>query len=257
LLDEGQVLYNLMVRDYGINPTVQHYTCMIDLLGHCGQLDEAYDLVRNMSVKPDSGVWGALLNSCKIHGNVELAELALEKLIELEPDDSGNYVILANMYAQSGKWEGVEKLRQVMINKGIKKNIACSWIEVKNKVYAFLAGDVSHSNSDAIYAELKRLEGLMHDAGYAPDTGSVFHDVEEDEKTSMVCSHSERLAIAFGLISTSPGTRLLITKNLRICEDCHVAIKFISKITEREITVRDVNRYHSFKHGMCSCGDHW
>jgi pentatricopeptide repeat protein len=257
LLDEGRALYNLMVRDYGINPTVQHYTCMVDLLGHCGQLDEAYDLIRHMSVKPDSGIWGALLNSCKIHGNVELAELALEKLIELEPDDSGNYVILANMYAQSGNWEGVEKLRQLMIDKGIKKNIACSWIEVKNKVYAFLAGDVSHSNSDAIYAELKRLEGLMHEAGYAPDTGSVFHDVEEDEKTSMVCSHSERLAIAFGLISTSPGTRLLITKNLRICEDCHVAIKFISKITEREITVRDVNRYHHFKHGMCSCGDHW
>ncbi|GAU10986.1 hypothetical protein TSUD_112790 [Trifolium subterraneum] len=104
---------------------------------------------------------------------------------------------------------------------------------------------------------IHELEGLMHEAGYAPDTGSVFHDVEEDEKTSMVCSHSERLAIAFGLISTSPGTRLLITKNLRICEDCHVAIKFISKITEREITVRDVNRYHHFKHGMCSCGDHW
>jgi pentatricopeptide repeat protein len=257
LLDEGRALYNLMVRDYGINPTVQHYTCLVDLLGHCGQLDEAYDLIRHMSVKPDSGIWGALLNSCKIHGNVELAELALEKLIELEPDDSGNYVILANMYAQSGNWEGVEKLRQLMIDKGIKKNIACSWIEVKNKVYAFLAGDVSHSNSDAIYAELKRLEGLMHEAGYAPDTGSVFHDVEADEKTSMVCSHSERLAIAFGLISTSPGTRLLITKNLRICEDCHVAIKFISKITEREITVRDVNRYHHFKHGMCSCGDHW
>ncbi|XP_004486752.1 putative pentatricopeptide repeat-containing protein At3g23330 [Cicer arietinum] len=257
LLDEGRELYNLMVRDYGINPTVQHYTCMVDLLGHCGQLDEAYNLIRHMSVKPDSGVWGALLNSCKIHGNVELAELALEKLIALEPDDSGNYVILANMYAQSGNWEGVEKLRQLMIDKGIKKNIACSWIEVKNKVYAFLSGDVSHPNSNAIYAELKRLEGLMHEAGYAPNTGSVFHDVEEDEKTNMVCSHSERLAIAFGLISTSPGTRLLITKNIRICEDCHVAIKFISKITEREITVRDVNRYHHFKHGMCSCGDHW
>lgn len=257
LLDEGRALYSLMVRDYGINPTVQHYTCMVDLLGHCGKLDEAYDLIRHMSVMPDSGVWGALLNSCKIHGNVELAELALEKLTELEPDDSGNYVVLANMYAQSGNWEGVERLRQLMIDKGIKKNIACSWIEVKNKVYAFLSGDVSHPDSGAIYAELKRLEGLMHEAGYVPDTGSVFHDVEEDEKTNMVCSHSERLAIAFGLISTTPGTRLLITKNLRICEDCHVAIKFISKITEREITVRDVNRYHHFKHGMCSCGDYW
>ncbi|XP_061359347.1 pentatricopeptide repeat-containing protein At4g21065-like [Gastrolobium bilobum] len=257
LLDEGRAFYNIMVRDYCINPTVQHYTCMVDLLGHCGQLDEAYDLIRRMNVLPDSGVWGALLNSCKIHGNVGLAEEALEKLIELEPDDSGNYVILANMYAQSGKWEGVARLRQLMIDKGIKKNIACSWIEVKNKVYAFLSGDVSHPNSGAIYAELKRLEGLMLEAGYVPDTGSVFHDVEEDEKTNMVCSHSERLAIAFGLISTSPGTRLLITKNLRICEDCHVAIRFISKITEREITVRDVNRYHHFKHGMCSCGDYW
>lgn len=227
-----------MARDYKINPTVQHYTCMVDLLGHCGQLDEAYDLIRQMDVMPDSGVWGALLNSCKTHGNVGLAEVAFEKLTELEPDDSGNYAILANLFAQSGKWEGVARLRQLMIDKGIKKNIACSWIEVKNRVYAFLSGDVSHPNSGAIYAELKRLEGLMREAGYVPDTGSVFHDVEEDEKTDMVCSHSERLAIAFGLISTLPGTRLLITKNLRICEDCHYATKFISKITKREITVR-------------------
>ncbi|GLT54861.1 hypothetical protein SLA2020_280230 [Shorea laevis] len=206
---------------------------------------------------PDACVWGALLSSCKIHGNVELGEVALEKLIELEPDNSGNYVILSNIYAQAGKWEGVARLRKLMIDGGIKKNIACSWIEVKNKVHAFLSGDNSHSNSDAIYAELRRLEGRMKEAGYVPGTGSVFHDVEDDEKTNMVCSHSERLAIAFGLISTLPGTRLLITKNLRVCEDCHVAIKFISKITEREITVRDVNRYHHFKDGICSCGDYW
>ncbi|RYR01709.1 hypothetical protein Ahy_B06g080575 [Arachis hypogaea] len=96
--------------------------------------------------------------------------------------------------------------------------MACSWIEVKNKVYAFPSGDVSHPDCDAIYAELKRLEGLMREAGCVPDTGSVFHDVEEDEKTNMVCSHSEKLAIAFGLISTPSRTRLLITKNLRICD---------------------------------------
>ncbi|KAI9094538.1 hypothetical protein K1719_026658 [Acacia pycnantha] len=257
LLDEGRAFFNMMVRDYCINPTVQHYTCMVDLLGHCGQIDEAYDLITQMKVMPDSGVWGALLNSCKIHKNMELAELALEKLIELEPEDGGHYVILSNMYAQSGKWEGVARLRNLMIDKGIKKSTACSWIEVKNKVHPFLSGDVSHPNSDAIYAELKRLEGLMRESGYVPDTGSVFHDVEEDEKTHMVCSHSERLAIAFGLISTPPGARILITKNLKICEDCHVAIKFISKITEREISVRDVNRYHHFKDGLCSCGDYW
>uniref|UniRef100_A0A2P2IR88 DYW domain-containing protein n=1 Tax=Rhizophora mucronata TaxID=61149 RepID=A0A2P2IR88_RHIMU len=97
----------------------------------------------------------------------------------------------------------------------------------------------------------------MKASGYVPNTDSVFHDVDDHEKTSMVCSHSERLAIAFGLINTPPGTRLLITKNLKICQDCHVAIKFISKITEREIVVRDVNRYHHFRGGTCSCGDYW
>lgn len=257
LLDEGRTFFESMVRDYRIVPTIQHYTCMVDLLGHCGRLDEAYNLIMQMRAMPDSGVWGALLNSCKIHGNVELGEVALEKLIDLDPDDSGNYVILSNIYAQAGKWEGVARLRKLMIDRGIKKGTAYSWIEVKNKVYAFLSGDTSHPDSDAIYAELKRLEGRMKEAGYVPDTGSVFHDVEDDEKTNMVCSHSERLAIAFGLISTPPGTRLLITKNLRVCEDCHVAIKYISKITEREITVRDVNRYHHFEDGICSCGDYW
>lgn len=257
LLDEGWTFFESMIRDYRIVPTIQHYTCMVDLLGHCGRLDEAYNLIMQMRAMPDSGVWGALLNSCKIHGNVELGEVALEKLIDLDPDDSGNYVILSNIYAQAGKWEGVARLRKLMIDRGIKKGTAYSWIEVKNKVYAFLSGDTSHPDSDAIYAELKRLEGRMKEAGYVPDTGSVFHDVEDDEKTNMVCSHSERLAIAFGLISTPPGTRLLITKNLRVCEDCHVAIKYISKITEREITVRDVNRYHHFEDGICSCGDYW
>lgn len=257
LLDEGRTFFESMVRDYRIVPTIQHYTCMVDLLGHCGRLDEAYNLIMQMRAMPDSGVWGALLNSCKIHGNVELGEVALEKLIDLDPDDSGNYVILSNIYAQAGKWDGVARLRKLMIDRGIKKGTAYSWIEVKNKVYAFLSGDTSHPDSDAIYAELKRLEGRMKEAGYVPDTGSVFHDVEDDEKTNMVCSHSERLAIAFGLISTPPGTRLLITKNLRVCEDCHVAIKYISKITEREITVRDVNRYHHFEDGICSCGDYW
>ncbi|KAL6334886.1 hypothetical protein AAG906_023691 [Vitis piasezkii] len=257
LLEEGWMFFETMIRDYKIDPTVQHYTCMVDLLGHSGRLDEAYNLIMQMKVVPDSGVWGALLNSCKIHANVELGEIALERLIELEPDDAGNYVILSNIYAQAGKWEGVAKLRKLMTDRRLKKSIACSWIEVKNKVHAFLSGDTSHPLSDEIYAELERVGGLMKEAGYSPSTGSVFHDVEDDEKANMVCSHSERLAIAFGLISTPPGTRLLITKNLRICEDCHVAIKFISKITEREITIRDVNRYHHFKDGVCSCGDYW
>ncbi|KAF9625504.1 hypothetical protein IFM89_023440 [Coptis chinensis] len=257
LMEKGSKFFESMMSDYLIRPTVQHYTCMVDLLGHSGRLDEAYDLIMNMPVRPDSGVWGALLNSCKLHGNVELGEEALLRLIDLEPRDAGNYVILSNIYAQAGKWEGVARVRKLMKDRGLKKSIACSWIKVKNEVHVFLVEDMSHPQAEKIYAELERVEELMTDAGYVPDTTPVFHDVEEDEKKTMVLGHSERLAIAFGLISTPPGTRLLVTKNLKICDDCHVAIKFISKITKREIIVRDVNRYHHFKDGKCSCGDYW
>ncbi|KAL2540023.1 Pentatricopeptide repeat-containing protein [Abeliophyllum distichum] len=249
--------FDMMIRDYGIEPTLQHYTCMVDLLGHCNRLNDAYGLIMEMKVTPDSGVWGALLNSCKIHRNVELGEMALERLIELEPDEAGHYVILSNLYAQTGKWEGVTKLRKLLSERKLKKSIACSWIEVKNKKHAFVSGDISHPMSDEIYAELDELGGLMAKAGYVPNISPVFFDVEDDEKTKMVYSHSERLAIAFGLVSTPAGAKLLVTKNLRICEDCHVAIKFISKITQREITIRDVNRYHHFIDGLCSCGDYW
>ncbi|ONK78588.1 uncharacterized protein A4U43_C02F20390 [Asparagus officinalis] len=247
LLEEGRKLFDLLVSSYSIEPTVQHYTCMIDLLGHSGELEEAYELIQRMPMRPDAGVWGALLNACKIHRNVELGEVALEKLIELEPNDAGNYVLLSNIYAQVGKWEGAAKVRKLMTERGLKKDIACSWIEVKNKVYAFLVGDQSHPCSEEIYRELDRLEGLMEEAGYVVDTVPVFHDVDDDEKKNMVRVHSERLAIAFGIISTPPGTKLLVTKNLRVCEDCHGAIKFMSKIVEREIIIRDVNRYHHFK----------
>ena len=257
LLDKGWKCFNEMIKEYHIDPTVQHYTCMVDLLGHTGRLKEAHNLIMEMKVMPDSAVWGSLLNACKVHGNVELGELALEKLIELEPDDAGNYVILSNIYAQAGQWDGVARVRRLMTEKGIKKSIASSWIKVKNEVHAFLSGDTSHPMCDAIYAELERVTGLVNEDGYVPATGTVFHDVEDDEKTGMVCSHSERLAIAFGLISTQPGAKLLITKNIRVCEDCHVFIKFVSTVTRREITIRDVNRYHHFQDGTCSCGDHW
>ncbi|PKA47212.1 Pentatricopeptide repeat-containing protein [Apostasia shenzhenica] len=257
LLKEGKKFFDLMTKEFFIEPTVQHYTCMIDLLSHAGRFEEARSLIEEMPFKPDTGVWGALLNGCKIHGEVELGEEALRKLIELEPSDAGNYVLLSNIYCGAGKWEEAAKIRKLMTERGLKKRIACSWIEVKNKAHAFLVGDLSHPQCEEIYGELERLEGLMQQAGYVSDTMPVFHNVGEDEKRNMVRSHSERLAIAFGLISTPPGTRLMVTKNIRVCEDCHAAIKIISQIMDREIIIRDVNRYHHFMDGQCSCRDYW
>eukprot|EP01018_Ginkgo_biloba_P008204 Gb_25654 [translate_table: standard] len=257
LIDEGWRCFLCMSRDYGLTPNVKHYACMVDLLGRSGHLDEAKLFIKQMALEPDAIVWGALLSACRTFCNVELAESVAEHLFELEPENGGNYLLLSNIYAQAGKWDDAAKVRNIMKDKGLKKRPGCSWIVVKNMVHTFLVGDVSHPQSEKIYALLESLAGQMQMAGYLPDTRFVLHDMGEEEKEYSLCGHSEKLAIAFGLINTCPGTPIRVTKNLRVCGDCHNATKFISMIVHREIIVRDSNRFHHFKDGFCSCGDYW
>eukprot|EP01018_Ginkgo_biloba_P024429 Gb_13303 [translate_table: standard] len=257
LVDEGWQYFNSITRDYCIKPRVKHYACMVDLLGRAGRLDEAQDFIKRMPLEPDAGVWGALLGACRIHCNIELGERVAECLFNLQPENAGYYVLLSNIYAAAGRWDDVAKMRTLMKDRGLNKKAGCSLIEVNGKIHAFLVGDRSHPQSEKIYAMLETLSRQMKNAGYVPHTNFVLHDVEEEVKKHMLYSHSEKLAIAFGLISTSPGTPIWITKNLRVCVDCHIATKFISKIVKRKIIVRDANRFHHFKDGLCSCGDYW
>jgi pentatricopeptide repeat protein len=257
LVEEGWKYFNCMKQDYSITPRVDHYACMVDLLGRAGHLDEAQELIKHMPLEPNAGVWGALLGVCRTHGNIELAKHVAERLFELEPEDAGNYVLLSNIYAAAGRWDDAAKVRTMMKSKGLKKTPGCSLIEVNKKVHSFLVGDQLHPQSEQIYAVLENLKMQMKEAGYVPDTNFVLHNVEEEVKEHMLHSHSEKLAIAFGLINTSPGTPIHITKNLRVCGDCHRATKFISKIVRREIIVRDSNHFHHFKEGLCSCRDYW
>ncbi|XP_010920084.1 pentatricopeptide repeat-containing protein At1g20230 [Elaeis guineensis] len=257
LTEEGERHFYKMHQEHGIVARMEHYACMVSLLGRAGKLEEAYDLIRGMPSEPDACVWGALLGSCRVHGNVRLGEIAAEKLFELEPGNAGNYVLLSNIYAAKGMWDGVDKVRDIMKSMGVRKNPGCSWIEIKNKVHMMLAGDKSHPQMNQIADRLEKLSVEMKRLGYLPSTDFVLQDVEEQDKEQILCGHSEKLAIALGLINTSRGTPLRVIKNLRICGDCHVAIKFISSFERREIFVRDTNRFHHFKDGVCSCGDYW
>eukprot|EP01018_Ginkgo_biloba_P013907 Gb_04460 [translate_table: standard] len=257
LVDKGKLYFDCMRRDFCITPSMEHYACMVDLLGRAGLLDEAYNFIKQMPINPSIGVWGALLGACRIHCNIELGERAAEHLFDLQPENAGYYVLLSNLYAAAGRWDDVVKVRTMMKEHGLKKTTGCSLIEINNRVHGFIVGDRSHPQSDKIYAMLETLARQMEEAGYVPNTNFVLHDVEEEMKEHILCSHSERLAISFGLINTKPGTPIQITKNLRVCADCHSASKFISKIVRREIIVRDANRFHHFKDGLCSCGDYW
>ncbi|XP_057870853.1 pentatricopeptide repeat-containing protein At4g14050, mitochondrial [Cryptomeria japonica] len=257
LVDEGRCYFHSMVHDHGIDPDVSHYTCMIDLLGRAGHLDEAEKLINGMVIEPDAYVWGAFLGACRIHNNMELAINAAEHLLDMEVNDAGIYVLIANIYAAAGRWDDVAKVRKLMKNRGVRKPPGCSWIEVKDRMHSFVVGEDSHPQMEEIYALLRRLSRQMSAAGYVPDKKFVLHDVEDEQKELSLSHHSEKLAIAFGILNTTPGATIRVVKNLRVCGDCHTAIKFISEIVKRKIVVRDANRFHHFDGGQCSCGDYW
>ncbi|XP_077226434.1 pentatricopeptide repeat-containing protein At3g26782, mitochondrial-like [Tasmannia lanceolata] len=256
-VNKGREYFRRMVEDHGIIPREQHYTCMVDLLGRAGLLDEAMNLINSMPIKPSPGIWGALLGGCRIHGHVELGKYAADRLFDMNYWDPGFYVLLSNIYAAAGMWFEVRRVRSSMRERGLRKPAGWSSIEIGNKVHCFISGDMTHLDSGKIY---QKLEDLMEDiskVGYVPQTKVVLHDVEDDVKENVLRNHSEKLAMAYGLLRTAPGTRIRIMKNLRTCEDCHVAAKFISKITCREIVLRDAVRFHHIKDGVCTCGDYW
>ncbi|CAJ1956122.1 unnamed protein product [Sphenostylis stenocarpa] len=257
LVEKGQNYFNVMTNDHHINPTMEHYSCMIDLYSRSGMMEKAMDIINGMPFPPAATVWRIVLAASRVHHNIELGKLAAEKIISLEPQDSAAYVLLSNMYAAAGNWQEKVNVRKLMDKRKVKKEPGYSWIEVKNKTYSFLAGDLSHPLSDHIYSKLSELNNRLRDAGYQPDTNYVFHDIEDEQKETILSHHSERLAIAFGLIATLPEIPIQIVKNLRVCGDCHNFIKLVSLIEQRYIVVRDSNRFHHFKGGLCSCGDYW
>ncbi|CAI0405180.1 unnamed protein product [Linum tenue] len=257
LVERGYRYFESMSRDHGILPIHDHYTCMIDLLSRAGRIKEAQDFIHKMPFPPDAVGWATLLSSCRVHSNLEVGKWAAESLLDLEPTNPAGYILLSSIYAAKGKWNTVAQLRRGMREKGLRKDPGCSWIKFKNKLYIFSADDFSSPYYDQIYAELEKLNEKMIQMGYVPDASSVLHDVEELEKIKMLGHHSERLAIAFGLIFIPRHCPIRIVKNLRVCRDCHNATKYISKITQREILVRDAVRFHLFKDGACSCGDFW
>ncbi|KAJ4981561.1 hypothetical protein NE237_032398 [Protea cynaroides] len=254
---EGSSYFNSMTKLYGLEPNTHHYCCLVDLYGRAGLLDEAKNVMKSMPMKPNSAILGALLNACRIHGNTQLGEQVGKQLVELEPNHSGRYVLLSNIYALSGRWDCVAELRRVMKERGVNKIPGCSFIDVGGAIHEFVAGDNTHPESEKIYGKLKEISRELKLAGYKPNMNDALLGMDEEEKETALSHHSEKLAIAFGFINSKAGATIRITKNLRVCADCHSVSKLISKIYNREIVVRDRCRFHHFRDGYCSCMDFW
>lgn len=257
LVNEGRGYFRRMVDCHCIIPRAQHYTCMVDLFARAGLFDEAMELINSMPVEPSPGIWGALLGGCRIHGHVELGRHAADRLFELNSSDPGFYVLLSNIYAAAEMWSEVRNVRRLMRERGLRKPAGWSSVEIGNRAHCFISGDKTHADSDEIYKKLEEVMEEIRLVGYVPETKVVLHDVEDDVKECVLKSHSEKLAIAYGLLRTSKGMPIRIMKSLRTCKDCHTAAKFISRITCREIVLRDAVRFHHIKDGICTCQDYW
>lgn len=258
LEDKGMdIFYDMTSGKISVQPDTKHYGCVVDLLGRAGRVEEALEFIKKMPFEPSAAIWGCLLGACSVHSNVDIGEFVGHRLLEIEPENAGNYVILSNLYASAGRWEDVRSLRNLMLKKAVIKEPGRSRIELDQVLHTFHANDCSHPRREEVSAKVQELSVRFKEAGYVPDLSCVLHDVDEEQKEKTLLSHSEKLALTFGLIATPENVPIRVIKNLRICVDCHNFAKYISGIYGREVSLRDKNRFHRIVGGKCSCGDYW
>ncbi|KAI4326628.1 hypothetical protein MLD38_031919 [Melastoma candidum] len=257
LVDEGLLVFEKIRKQFGITPNIHHYGCMVDLMGRAGQLDRAYELILSMDSKPDSTIWRTLLGACRIHRHVTLGERVINHLIELKAQEAGDYVLLLNMYSSAGEWEKVTEVRKFMKENGVQTTPGCTTMELGGVLHEFTSDDTSHPRNSEIYGSLNEIGSQLRIAGYVPIISSELHNLTVEDKGYRLSYHGEKLAIAFGILVTPPGTTLRLANNLRICVDCHEFAKFVSSVYDRMVIIRDRSRFHHVRRGHCSCNDYW
>lgn len=245
---EGMHHFRSMREDYGIVPTMEHYVSVVNMMGTVGYLDEALEFIEKMPVEPSVEVWETLMNLSRVYGHVELGDRCAELVDLMEP---------TRLQDQAKEGLIPAKPSDLAKEKEKKKAAAENLLAVRSRVHEYRAADKSHPETERIYALLRGMKEQMREAGYVPETRFVLHDVDQESKEEALLAHSERLAVAYGLMSSPARSQMRIIKNLRVCGDCHSALKIISKLVGRELVIRDAKRFHHFKDGLCSCRDYW
>lgn len=257
MLQKGRKVFAYLLNSKTIKAKLEHYACMLDVLCRSGELDEAENLVKNMPMTTNLSMWLALLNGCRKHSNIKVAERVANCIFNIDPHCSSAHVLLSNMYAFAGRWNDVARIRGEMKKRGATKQPGYSWIIQKGVKHSFVSGDRSHPLTKEIYEKLEWIGEKLKEFGHVPDKRFALHDVEDEQKETVLLRHSERIAICFALVTSVEGSTVTVMKNLRVCGDCHSAIKLIAKIVDRQIILRDSTRFHHFRDGFCSCADYW
>ncbi|KAL6013073.1 hypothetical protein ACLOJK_003563 [Asimina triloba] len=251
LVDEAFRIFNMMVHTYRIEPLAEHYACMVEVLGRAGLFEDALAFIQDvMPFNPDSQIWRTLLSSCRIHGDMGMAKYAAVRLLELEPNDCAAHLILEQILLTVGKWIEASKLRTRMKF----KNPSSSWIEIRNHVHEFT---LDETPEEEVTVKVEEIMRTMVELGYSAEKNLWLHNAEEGHGNMGFSSHTEIMALAFGLIHLQKGMPIRILKRVRMCGHCHSACKFLSTFVGRDVVIKDSFRFHHFKDGKCSCKDTW
>ncbi|XP_057794219.1 pentatricopeptide repeat-containing protein At3g24000, mitochondrial-like [Salvia miltiorrhiza] len=255
MVDQAFAYYDMMKNEYRISPVMDHYSCLIDMFVRLDRIDEAFDFIEKANLAPNEFIWSILIAGCRSQGKLELAFHAAEQLLELELKDSETYLLLLNMYVSAGRWKDVSRVRKMMRDAKVDRIVDWSWITIRDKVYSFKFSSKRH-HQDGVTELLDDLIDRAKPLGYKAEAGLEIDDeLGKEEATTSAAHHSEKMAVAFGLLNTSGEVQIRVTKNMGMCRDCHCFIKLVSLLTSRTIIIRDSKRLHKFHNGECSCKD--
>ncbi|KAF9594988.1 hypothetical protein IFM89_035761 [Coptis chinensis] len=251
LVDEAFRLFGSINKLYGIEPSIEHYSCMIEVLGRAGKFKNAQEFIdASIPFDPVPLVWNTLLSASRIHGNMRVAKYAAEKLLDLEKNNLTANVLLEQVLLTEGMWDDASKLKiKYKFSRG-----NCSWIEIRNNVHVFTSDQIL---TEDISSKLVEMEIFMEEMGYVADRNHLLHNAEEEGYEGVGLHHTEMKALAFGLLSLPQGMPIRVFKGVRMCGDCHSAFKFLSAFLNRELVVKDFSNFHHFTSGKCSCKDKW
>ncbi|CAI0548427.1 unnamed protein product [Linum tenue] len=262
MVNEGLRYFEMMRKEYRIRPLMDHYGCMVDLYVRLGRIDEAFNVVKKMDFPPNEFIWLVLISGCRDQGNEEIGFHAAQQLLKLKPKDPQIYSILLNYYASAKSWEDVSRLKELMKEEKIGILEDWSWISIKDKVHSFKTSIQRAPGNAGTFRLLDELLDKARSHGYmthaAMEVNNEVREIEMEHghySSASAANHSERLAVAFGLLNIQTDAPIRVNKNTRMCRDCHSFIKIVSSMSSREIIVKDSWRIHRFANGQCSCGE--
>ncbi|ESQ53926.1 hypothetical protein EUTSA_v10024867mg [Eutrema salsugineum] len=240
-IDEGLLHFESMNKDYGIIPSMEHYVSLVKMLAEPGYLDEALGFVESM--EPNVDLWETLMNLSRVHGDLELGDRCQDMVEQLD--------------ASRLKKESKAGLLPVKSSDIAKEKLQKMARGGKSRLGRMSAGDASLPENREFYMALKGLKEHMVEIGYVPESKLALHDVDQESKDENLLNHSEKLACISSFLETPARSDVRVLKNLRVCVDCHNAMKLMSKIVGRKLISRDPKRFHHMKDGVCSCGEYW